>query len=103
MLKTVLISTATPLLAGILSSREIARIDPAAAFRIEAPPVQKRTAVERILPFWKALSGGWKMSLRSIHRNPGRFISMSLGIMICLVLLVTLRFPIRGAKCAIFG
>jgi putative ABC transport system permease protein len=93
MLKTVLISMATPLSAGILSSREIARIDPAAAFRIELPPVQKQTAIERILPFWKALPGSWKMSLRSISRNPGRFVSMTLGIVICLaMLLVTIRF-----------
>jgi putative ABC transport system permease protein len=93
MLKTVLISMATPLSAGILSSREIARIDPAAAFRIEAPPVQKRTMIERFFPFWKALPGRWKMSLRSISRNPGRFVSVTLGIIICLaMLLVTLRF-----------
>jgi putative ABC transport system permease protein len=93
MLKTVLISMAVPLSAGVFSLREIARVDPAAAFRIELPPVQKQTAVERILPFWRALSGGWKMSLRSISRNPGRFVSVALGIIICLsVLLVTLRF-----------
>jgi putative ABC transport system permease protein len=93
MLQTFLISMATPLSAGLLSLREIAKIDPAAAFRVELPPVQKQTAIEKIVPFWRALSGGWKMSLRSISRNPGRFVSMSLGMMICLgMLLVTLRF-----------
>jgi putative ABC transport system permease protein len=93
MFQTFLISMATPLSAGLLSLREIAKIDPAAAFRVELPPVQKKTAIEKIFPFWKSLAGGWKMSLRSISRNPGRFVSMSLGMMICLgMLLVTLRF-----------
>jgi putative ABC transport system permease protein len=93
MLQTFLISMATPLSAGLLSLREVAKINPAAAFRVELPPVQKKTAIEKLFPFWKSLSGSWKMALRSISRNPGRFVSMSLGMMICLqMLLVTLRF-----------
>ncbi len=93
LLKTSLISMAAPLSAGIFSLYEIARIDPAAAFRIDLPPAQKRTLIERLLPFWSAFSGRWKMSLRSISRNPGRFVSVTLGIMICLgMLMVTLRF-----------
>ncbi len=92
MLRTVFISMAVPLSAGIFSLYEIARVDPAAAFRIDLPPPQKKTLIERLLPFWDALSGRWKMSLRSISRNPGRFVSVTLGIIICLgMLLVTLR------------
>lgn len=93
MLKTAAISMAVPFSAGVFSLREIARVDPAAAFRVDLPPVQKRTLIERLFPFWKSLSAGWKMSIRSISRNPGRFLSVALGVMICLsMLLVTLRF-----------
>lgn len=92
-LKTVMLSMIVPLSSGILASREIAKIDPAAAFREELPPVQKRTLAEKFVSFWKNLPSSWKMSLRSISRNRGRFISLTLGMLICLgMLLVTFRF-----------
>lgn len=93
LIKTFFIGMTAPLSAGVIAAMEIARIDPVAAFRVEIPHISHSASSRSATPLWKMLPSSWKMSLRSISRNPGRFSSLTLGIILCIgMILVTLRF-----------
>lgn len=86
--KAFLLSAAAGACSGILASREIVRIDPAEAIRMEAPQLGSSTFLEQLPLLWNRISASWKMSLRSIARHHLRFVVTFLGIATSVILLV---------------
>lgn len=86
--KAFLLSAAAGACSGILASREIVRINPAEAIRMEAPKLGSSTFLEQFTLLWNRISASWKMSFRSIARNNLRFVITFLGIATSVILLV---------------
>lgn len=68
------------LLSGIKGSLDILRLDPAQAMRPVAPGSTRKTQLERISWFWKALSSQAQMGLRNVFRAPARSLFTILGM-----------------------
>lgn len=88
LINSAIISTLTGLTSGLLASWEITRINPVDAFRTEPPVAQNRSLFEKWQGFWESTSSDWKMSLRSISRNKGRFGATTMGITVAVALMV---------------
>lgn len=80
LLNVMVITTAVGLASGILASWEVMRINPVEAFHNEVPSANSRTLFEQWSYLWENTNSSWKMSLRSISRNRGRFGSTIMGI-----------------------
>ena len=89
-----LITSMVGMASGLLASRSVIRINPAEAMRTQPPAFGRRTPLESWPWLWKQLSSSWKMSLRSIFRNRGRFVVTVLGIISSVVLLVFACFSL---------
>ena len=75
-------------IAGLSASRSVVRIHPAEAMRPEPPLSSGSSLLERLPVLWQRLNPGWKMTLRNIGRNRGRFIVTLLGVVFSVCLLV---------------
>ena len=93
-LNSFLITSLVGMASGFFASRSVIRINPAEAMRAQPPSVGRRTILESWPWLWKQLSSSWKMSLRSMFRNRGRFVVAVLGIMSSVVLLVLAFFSL---------
>jgi len=83
-----LITSLVGIASGFFASRSVIRINPAEAMRTQPPSSGRRTPLESWPWLWQQFSSSWKMSLRSIFRNRGRFAVSVLGIISSVVLLV---------------
>ncbi|MCX5780726.1 MAG: FtsX-like permease family protein, partial [Firmicutes bacterium] len=91
-LKTVvyafLLSLGIGLVAGITGSRGVVNIQPAESMRPEPPPSINQSFLEKWPLLWGSLAPGWKMTLRAIARNRGRFVATVVGVVFALSLLI---------------
>lgn len=87
LLMSLLLALAFALFAGYQGCKSVLTLAPAEAMRPPAPPKGKSILLEKITPFWNALTVQGKMSLRSMSRHPGRTIFLFLGIMFTFALL----------------
>ncbi len=90
---TALIGVAFGLLTGALAAAlpaaSAARVPPAEAMRRFAPARGGRLSLaERLLPPLRRLPVRWRMTIRSIGRNPRRSLSTILGVVLALTLIV---------------
>ncbi|MEN6460441.1 MAG: FtsX-like permease family protein [Syntrophomonas sp.] len=86
------LSLSVGIMAGWTSSRSILHLNPAEAMRPEPPHGSGKSIVEYWPYIWQRLGSGWKMSLRSISRNRGRFILTLVGVVFAVGLLVVAFF-----------
>ncbi len=93
-LNSFLITSMVGVASGLFASRSVIRINPAEAMRPQPPSSGRHTLLESWSWLWKQLSSSWKMSLRSIFRNRGRFVVTVLGIISSVVLLVFACFSL---------
>ena len=75
-----LLSVAVFLVAGYFGCRQALRLRPAEAMRPPAPPVMKKTLLERVGFFWQMLTIQGMMAVRNLSRNRGRSFFLFLGI-----------------------
>lgn len=87
-----LLSLGVGIIAGWTSSRSILVLSPAEAMRPEPPKSGGKSMVEYCPHLWQKLSSEWKMSLRSISRNRGRFMLTLTGVVFAVGLLVMAFF-----------
>ena len=87
-----LITSLVGIASGLLASRSVISINPAEAMRTQPPTGGRRTLLEDWPWLWQRLNSSWKMSLRSIFRNRGRFAVTVAGIISSVVLLVFALF-----------
>jgi len=85
------LSMSVGIIAGLSASRSVLRISPAEAMRPEPPQGSKKSLLESWPFLWQRLNPSWKMSLRNISRNRGRFILTLMGV-ICAVGLLVISF-----------
>lgn len=78
--------------AGWSASRQISQIQPAESMRREPPKMGSKSIVEEWPYLWRKLGTDWKISLRNISRNKGRFTLTTIGIMFAVALLVISYF-----------
>lgn len=67
-------------LSGLIGSRDVLKIMPADAMRLEPPKTGGRICLEGVGFFWTRLSFSWKMVIRNIFRNRRRSAFLVLGI-----------------------
>lgn len=77
---SILCSFLSSILACRIAATAVTRVSPVEAFHIERQKIARRVFLEKITFLWKLLSSSWKVCLRSIARNNGRFIVTSLGM-----------------------
>lgn len=87
-----LIAILVSLAAGWSATRRIVRINPAEAMRAEPPKKGGRNFLEKWPWLWQKIRPDWKMSLRSISRNKGRFLLTVVGVVFSVGLLVVSYF-----------
>ncbi|HZK43152.1 MAG TPA: FtsX-like permease family protein [Syntrophomonadaceae bacterium] len=87
-----LLSITVGLVAGWSASRQVIKIQPAESMRPSPPKMGTRNILERWPFLWEKFSFDWKISLRNISRNRGRFMLNTLGIMFAIGLLVVSYF-----------
>ena len=87
-----ILSISVGIIAGLSAARSVLRISPAEAMRPEPPQGTRKSLLERWPLLWKRLNPGWKMSMRNISRNQGRFILTLLGVVCAVGLLVIALF-----------
>lgn len=74
--------------AGLTASRGVVRIQPAESMRPEPPAIGGKSLLEYWPGLWQRLSAGWKMTMRNINRNRGRFTVTLMGVVFSVALLV---------------
>jgi len=92
----ILLSLGIGIVAGLAGSRGVLQIQPAEAMRPEPPPLGSQSILEKWSSLWRIFSAGWKMTLRNIARNRGRFLVTMIGVMFAVGLLI-LPFFINDA------
>jgi len=75
-------------IAGVSASRSVLNINPAEAMRPEPPRSSGQSIVEKWPLLWHKLTPAWKMTLRNMGRNRGRFGVTVLGVVFAVGLLV---------------
>lgn len=75
-------------IAGLTASVGVIKIQPAQAMRPEPPAIGGKSLLEYWPWLWKRLTAGWKMTMRNINRNRGRFAVTLLGVIFSVALLV---------------
>lgn len=83
-----MLSLGIGVVAGIAGSQGVLRIQPAESMRPEAPNVGGKSLLEKWPLLWNGFSPGWKMTLRNIGRNRGRFIVTMTGVVFAVSLLI---------------
>ncbi len=86
------LSVGIGMVAGLTGSRGVLYIQPAEAMRPEPPRSSSRSWLEKWPALWGAFSPGWKMTLRNIGRNRGRFTVTVVGVMFAVSLLIIAFF-----------
>ncbi|PKM76618.1 MAG: hypothetical protein CVU90_11745 [Firmicutes bacterium HGW-Firmicutes-15] len=87
-----ILSLSVGVAAGLTASRSVARIHPAEAMRPEPPQNSGKSLLEKLPLLWKELNPGWKMTLRNIGRNRGRFMLTLMGVVFAVALLIIAFF-----------
>ena len=87
-----LLSLVVGLAAGMGGSRGVLKIQPAEAMRAEPPQKEGKSWLEKWPQFWNRVDPGWKMTLRSMGRNRGRFIITLIGVIFAVSLLIMAFF-----------
>lgn len=87
-----LLSIGVGLLAGYTAARSVTKIQPAESMRPKPPNKTTRSLVEKWSYLWSKLTTDWKISLRNISRNRGRFTLNTMGVMFAIGLLVVSYF-----------
>ena len=87
-----LLSLGIGAVAGITGSRGVLRIQPAEAMRAEPPQKAGKSWLEKLPLVWNSFSPEWKMTLRNIGRNRGRFIITMIGVVFAVGLLIMAFF-----------
>ena len=85
------VSLVSAMVAALSAVRRVVVLAPAEAMRPPAPPVYRRTWIERVGPFQR-LSPQGSMVLRNIVRRPGRALLTVLGIAFAVPILVLALF-----------
>ncbi len=80
--------------AGLSASWSVLGIQPAASMRPEPPKVSGKTLLEYWPALWRSLDSGWKMTMRNISRNRGRFAVTLMGVIFAVGLLVISFFTV---------
>ncbi len=75
-------------IAGLTAARGVVRIQPAESMRPEPPAIGGKSLLEYWPWLWRRLSAGWKMTMRNINRNRGRFAVTLMGVVFSVALLV---------------
>ncbi len=78
--------------AGISGSRGVVRINPAEAMRPEPPQNGNQSLLEKWPDLWRSFTPPWKMTLRNIGRNRGRFVITMVGVIFSVGLLIIAFF-----------
>ncbi len=74
--------------AGMSASVGVVKIQPAQSMRPEPPTIGGKSLLEYWPWLWNRLTSGWKMTMRNINRNKGRFSVTLLGVIFSVALLV---------------
>jgi putative ABC transport system permease protein len=74
--------------AGWSAANAVTGIQPAESMRPETPKIGSHSLLETAASIWSRLSPQWKMSLRSIRRNRGRFAVTLLGTIFAVILMI---------------
>ncbi|MFD2655782.1 ABC transporter permease [Gracilibacillus thailandensis] len=85
----IIVSIFFGVIACFLSGRSILKERAAQALRPKPPKKMKKILVERIPRFWKKLSYGNKLILRNIFLNKKKALASSVGVIVCVILLIT--------------
>ena len=83
-----LLSTVISAGAGWSAANTVAGIQPAESMRPETPKISSHSRMESMSFVWSRLTPQWKMSIRSIRRNKGRFIVTLLGVVFAVTLMM---------------
>jgi len=75
-------------IAGLTAAQGVVRIQPAESMRPEPPAIGGKSLLEYWPWLWRRLSAGWKMTMRNINRNRGRFAVTLMGVVFSVALLV---------------
>lgn len=75
-------------IAGVSASVGVVKIQPAESMRPEPPIIGGKSLLEYWPWLWSRLTSGWKMTIRNINRNKGRFTVTLLGVVFSVALLV---------------
>lgn len=87
-----ILSMSAGIIAGLSASRSVLRISPAQAMRSEPPQGSSNSLLEKWPFLWQRLNSSWKMSLRNISRNRGRFLLTFMGVVCAVGLLIIALF-----------
>ncbi|MCL5290524.1 MAG: FtsX-like permease family protein [Bacillota bacterium] len=87
-----LISLTVGVLAGVTASRAVTKIQPAESMRPEPPKQGGRILLEHWSWLWRKLDANWRMSLRTVFRNRGRFGLTLVGVVFAVGMLVVALF-----------
>ncbi|MCL2337178.1 MAG: ABC transporter permease [Firmicutes bacterium] len=85
-------------LAGLLACRSVLAINPAESMRSEPPQGGGKTIFEGWAWLWRRLDSAWKMSIRSVYRNKGRFAVTMFGVVFAVGMLVVSLFTIDAVN-----
>lgn len=85
----ILLSLGFSCLAGYFGGRDALKLQPAEAMRPPAPPLARRTVLERWRLFWESLNVQGKMATRNLFRNLKRSFFTLLGVMFSFSLVAT--------------
>ncbi|MEQ8200003.1 MAG: FtsX-like permease family protein [Syntrophomonadaceae bacterium] len=84
----IILCLAIGFVSGLTASRGVVKIQPAESMRPEPPAIGGKTLLEYWPWLWRRLSAGWKMTMRNINRNRGRFAVTLMGVIFSVALLV---------------
>ncbi|MEZ4255125.1 MAG: ABC transporter permease [Polyangiales bacterium] len=97
----VFVALGASVLAGVLgvlqTLRSVMRLPPAEAMRPAAPPVYRRSLLDR-LRIHRWLGQAWRMVLREMERRPARLLFSALGIAAAIAILVAGRFSFDAVE-----
>lgn len=79
------------IISGFQGCKRVTRLSPSEAMRPQAPPVGKKTLLEKAGWLWKILSTRAKMAVRNVFRNKQRTIIAILGVACAFSLMVAGR------------
>ena len=85
----IIVSIVFGVIACFFSGRSILKERASQALRPKPPKKMKKTLVERIPGIWRKLSYGNKLILRNIFLNPKKALASSVGVIVCVILLIT--------------
>ncbi|OEH92602.1 ABC transporter permease [Bacillus solimangrovi] len=85
----IVVSVFFGVIACYLSGRNVLKERTAQALRPKPPKKMKKIVIERIPGIWTKLPYGKKLILRNIFLNPKKALASSVGVIVCVILLIT--------------